>query len=157
MNGMEYLQLNRMNVTEYLEQGLLLDQRITFNLRRLQEMKNWLCSIRSPQFDQVKVQTSSDGEAYFVRGLMQVEKMQEQVNREIDLLVDLRRQIEEAIRSIPSDKYQMVLMYKYLEGRTWAEIGDALRVGKSTIKRWHADALTQVRMPQDPIRVTQIL
>ena len=39
-----------MNVKDYLKQGRLLDQKINFNLRRLQEMKDGLCSISSPQF-----------------------------------------------------------------------------------------------------------
>lgn len=145
-----------MNVKEYLKQGRLLDQKINFNLRRLQEMKNGICSISSPQFKADKVQTSPDGDAPFVKALMQVEEMQEQINQEIDLLVDLRRQIDEVIRSVPSNEYQLVLMYRYLEGRTWEDIGISLGIGKTTVKRWHLEALAQVHMPENPIVIQKV-
>lgn len=145
-----------MNVKDYLKQGRLLDQKINFNLRRLQEMKDGICSISSPQFKADKVQTSPDGDAPFVKALMQVEDMQEHINQEIDLLVDLRRQIDETIRSVPSNEYQLVLLYRYLEGRTWESIGASLGVGKTTVKRWHQEALIRVRMPENPIMIRQV-
>ena len=144
-----------MNVMEYLQQGRRLDQRINFNLRRMQEMKDGLCGLRSPQMDQERVQTSRSEDAPFVRALIKVEEMQERLKQETDLLAELRGQIEETIRSVPSGEYQMLLMYRYLEGWSWAEIGDALRIGISTAKRWHEEALKQVRMPEHPIRITQ--
>ena len=75
-----------MNVKEYLKQGRLLDQRINFNLRRLQEMKSGICSLSSPQIKADKVQTSPDGDAPFVKALMRFEEMQEHINRQIDCL-----------------------------------------------------------------------
>ena len=103
-----------MNVKEYLKQGRLLDKKINFNLRRLQEMKSGICCISSPQIRGDKVQTSPDGDGPFVKALMRVEEMQERINRQIDMLVDLRQQIDETIHSVYSDEYQMVLLYRYI-------------------------------------------
>ena len=144
-----------MNTMEYLQQGRILDQRINFNLHRLQEIKNGLCGLRSPQIDQERVQTSRSEDAHFVRGLMKMEEMQERLNQEIELLMKLRGQIEETIRTVPSSEYQMVLMYRYLGVWSWTQIGEALGVGKSTAKRWHHEALKQVRMPEHPLRINQ--
>ena len=145
-----------MNVKEYLKQGRLLDQKINFNLRRLQEMKSGLCSISSPQFKADKVQTSPDGDAPFVKALLRVEEMQEQINQEIDLLVDLRQQIDEVIHSLASENQQMLLLYRYIEGRTWEDIGNLLGVDKSTVKRWHLDALAKLRLPENPILIRKV-
>ena len=145
-----------MNVKDYLKQGRLLDQKINFNLRRLQEMKDGICSISAPQLKPDKVQTSPDGDAPFVKALLRVEELQEQITREIDLLVDLRRQIDEVIRSVSSNEYQLVLLYRYMEGRTWESIGSALGVGKTTVKRWHLEALSQVHMPENPIVIQKV-
>lgn len=145
-----------MNVKEYLKQGRLLDKKINFNLRRLQEMKSGICSISSPQIRGDKVQTSPDGDAPFVKALMRVEEMEERINQQIDMLVDLRKQIDETIHSVSSDEYQMVLLYRYMENRTWEDIGNALGVGKSTVKRWHQDALLMVKMPEYPIVIRSV-
>jgi len=145
-----------MNVKEYLKQGRLLDQKINFNLRRLQEMKSGLCSISSPQFKADKVQTSPDGDAPFVKALLRVEEMQEQINQEIDLLVDLRQQIDEVIHSLASENQQMLLLYRYIEDRTWEDIGNLLGVDKSTVKRWHLDALAKLRLPENPILIRKV-
>jgi len=142
-----------MDVKEYLQQAHLLDQRINFNLRRMQEMKSGLCGLRSPQLDAVKVQTSQTGDAPFVRGLMRVEEMQERINQETDLLVELRKQISEVIHSLPSENQQMLLLYRYVEKKTWVEIGNLLGAGKSTVKRWHSDALARLRLPENPIQI----
>ena len=145
-----------MNVKEYLKQGRLLDQKINFNLRRLQEMKSGLCSISSPQFKADKVQTSPDGDAPFVKALLRVEEMQEQINQEIDLLVDLRQQIDDVIHSLASENQQMLLLYRYIEDRTWEDIGNLLGVDKSTVKRWHLDALAKLRLPENPILIRKV-
>ena len=145
-----------MNVKEYLKQGRLLDQKINFNLRRLQEMKSGLCSFSSPQFKADKVQTSPDGDAPFVKALLRVEEMQEQINQEIDLLVDLRQQIDEVIHSLASENQQMLLLYRYIEDRTWEDIGNLLGVDKSTVKRWHLDALAKLRLPENPILIRKV-
>lgn len=142
-----------MDVKEYLQQAHLLDQRINFNLRRMQEMKSGLCGLRSPQLDAVKVQASQTGDAPFVRGLMRVEEMQERINQETDLLVELRKQISEVIYSLPSENQQMLLLYRYVEKKTWVEIGNLLGAGKSTVKRWHSDALAKLRLPENPIQI----
>ena len=88
---------------------------------------------------------------------MQIEEMQEQINREIDLLVDLRKQYDEVIRSVESAKHQLVLIYRYREGKTWNQIGEKLGAGKSTVKRWHFEAIQMVKMPDEPIFCKNIL
>lgn len=145
-----------MNVKEYLKQGRLLDQRINFNLRRLQEMKSGICSLSSPQIKADKVQTSPDGDAPFVKALMRFEEMQEHINRQIDLLVDLKQQIDDVIHSVESSEYQLLLLYRYIEHRTWEEIGISLGVGKTTVKRWHQEALQMVKLPENPIDIKSI-
>lgn len=145
-----------MNVEEYLQQARLLDQRINFNLRRMQEIKNGLFSPRVPRLSADKVQTSPDGNAPFVQALLRVEEMQERINQETDLLVELRQQISEMIHHLPSEKQQMLLLYRYVEERSWREIGDLLGAGKSTVKRWHTDALAQLRLPENPIQIRRV-
>ena len=145
-----------MNVKEYLKQGWLLDQRINFNLRRLQEMKAGICSLSYPQVSADKVQTSPDGEAPFVKAIMRVAEMEEKIDHQIDLLVDLKQQIDDTIHSVDLEAYQMLLLYRYVENKTWEEIGNRLGIGKSTAKRWHQKALKMIQMPENPIEIKAI-
>lgn len=140
-----------MKVETYLKQGRLLDQRINYHLKKLSELRAAACTISSPTISRDKVQTSPTGDAPFVRALMRVEELQEQINREIDMLVDLKQQINDVIHQVDSDELQMLLVYKYLEGMTSEQIGNLFDVDKSTIKRWHKKAIEQITLPEEPI------
>ena len=50
----------------------------------------------------------------------------------------------------------MVLRYRYVHNFTWEQIGDELNADKSTIRRWHGNALNHVVVPENPI-VIQML
>ena len=145
-----------MNVKDYLRQGRLLDQRINYNLRRLKEMRTGLDGICSPQIKTDKVQTSPDGDPPYVKALMRISEMEEYIDQEIDMLVDLRNQIDETVRTVDNDDYQMLLLYRYIENRTWEDIGSELGIGKTTAKRWHQEALRMVQMPENPIIVRRV-
>ena len=145
-----------MNVKDYLRQGRLLDQRINYNLRRLKEMRAGLDGLCSPQIRADKVQTSPDGDPPFVKALMRMSELNERIDQEIDLLVDLRNQIDATVRTVDNDDYQMLLLYRYIENRTWEDIGAELGVGKTTAKRWHQEALGMVQMPENPIIIKRV-
>ena len=145
-----------MNVKDYLKQGRLLDQRINFNLRRIKEMRDGLDGICSPQIKADKVQTSPDGDPAYVKIMMRISEMEEHIDQEIDMLVDLRNQIDETIKTVENENYQMLLLYRYIENWTWENIGDQLGIDRSTVKRWHQAALRSVVMPENPISMRSV-
>jgi len=140
-----------MKVETYLKQGIMLDQRINYQLRKLAELRENACSIPAVMPKGGKVQTSPDGNAPFVRALMRMEEQEERINREIELLVELKDQIREVIGQVEDDNLQMVLAFKYLEGMSFEEIGEILHAAKTTIIRWHRRAINQIRLPEDAI------
>ncbi|MBQ9644198.1 MAG: DUF1492 domain-containing protein [Lachnospiraceae bacterium] len=145
-----------MNVKDYLKQGRLLDQRINYNLRRIKEMRDGLDGICSPQIKADKVQTSPDGDPAYVKILMRISEMEERIDQEIDMLVDLRNQIDETVKTVKDENYQMLLLYRYIENRTWENIGEQLGIDRSTVKRWHRAALELVVMPENPISMQSV-
>ena len=54
-----------------------------------------------------------------------------------------------AIGQVDSEELQMVLIYRYMEGMTWDEIGELFHADKSTIKRWHWKAIEQIVLPEE--------
>lgn len=145
-----------MNVKDYLKQGRLLDQRINYNLRRIKEMRDGLDGICSPQIKADKVQTSPDRDPAYVKIMMRISELEEHIDQEIDMLVDLRNQIDETIKTVDNENYQMLLLYRYIENRTWENIGDQLGIDRSTVKRWHQAALQSVVMPENPISMKSV-
>ena len=117
-----------MRVETYLSQGRMLNQRINYQLKKLGELKNAACSLPALTIRKDKVQSS---------------------NREIDMLVDLKEEIMEVIGQVDSEELQMVLIYRYMEGMTWDEIGELFHADKSTIKRWHWKAIEQIVLPEE--------
>ena len=78
------------------------------------------------------------------------------LRRRVQFGVDLRNQIDEVVRTVDNDDYQMLLLYRYIENRTWEDIGSQLGAGKTTVKRWHQEALGMVRMPENPIVIRDV-
>jgi len=138
-----------MRVETYLSQGRLLNQRINYQLKKLGELKNAACSLPAVTIRKDKVQSSTDGDAPFVRALIRVEEMEEKIKREIDMLADLKEEIMGMIGQVDSEELQMVLIYRYLEGMTWEEIGDLIYADRSTVKRWHRKAIEQIILPEE--------
>ena len=140
-----------MRVETYLSQGRMLNQRINYQLKKLGELKNAACSLPAVTIRKDKVQSSTDGDAPFVRALIRVEEMEERINREIDMLADLKEEIMGVIGQVDSEELQMVLIYRYLEGMTWEEIGNLFHAGRTTVKRWHRKAIEQIVLPEEQI------
>ena len=140
-----------MKVETYLKQGIMLDQRINYQLKKLAELRENACSIPAVMPKGGKVQTSPEGNAPFVRALMRMEEQEERINREIELLVELKDQIREVIGQVEDDNLRMVLAFKYLEGMSFEEIGDVLHANKSTVYRWHKQAVGKITLPENAI------
>ena len=77
--------------------------------------------------------------------------MENQAKREMDQLAELKKQIQGVIRQLDHSGYQLVLMYKYLEGMSWQEIGKRLEIASSTARHWNDEALRIIRLPDNPI------
>lgn len=142
-----------MTVQEYLKQGVMLDHRITYDLDRLDQMRMLSVSVSAPSPDRERVQTSRSGDASFVRVLERIDEQAEKINREIDLLMDLRAQIDEVIGQLPSNQFRVLMAYRYQEGLSWKEITAALHIGRTTAMAWHQKALDMMKLPENPIVV----
>lgn len=141
-----------MTAKEYLHQAYRLDHRINSDIEELQRLREMSCSISSPQLGD-RVQTSRSADAPFVKCIDKIIDMEEKINSEIDLFVDLKKEIRSVIEKVDNTDEQMVLRYRYIHNMTWEDIGDELNADKSTVRRWHGTALTHVVLPENPITI----
>ena len=144
-----------MTSEEYLRQATRLDEKINYDLEELAWLRAMAGSVPSSAARD-RVQTGRRGEAPFVRSVEKILAMEEKIDREIDLLVDLREQIRGVIDALPNRDERMVLHCRYIKGMTWDQIALKLSAAKRTIHRWHASALEHVVLPEKPIVISTV-
>ena len=139
-----------MTAKEYLKQAYRLDHRIDSDIAEMERLREMACSVGSPGFEEHH-NPNRPTEAPFVRVLEKVWRMEEKINAEIDRLVDLKAQIRGVIEAVSDPNERMVLRYRYIHNMTWERIGDELHAGETSIRRWHASALSHVVLTENPI------
>lgn len=141
-----------MTVKEYLHQAYRLDQKISSDLEEVAALREMTSSVSSPQLTE-RVQTSKCQDAPFVRCLEKIMEMEDRINNEIDLLMELKKEIRAVITTVEDTDERMVLKYRYVHNYTWEQIGDELHADARTVRRWHGKALQHVVLPDNPLSV----
>lgn len=141
-----------MTAKEYLRQAYHLDQKINSDLEEVAALREMASSVSSPQLSE-RVQTSRKGDAPFVRCLEKIIELEDKINKEIDLLVELKKKIRMVITTVGDTDERMVLKYCYVHNYTWEQIGNELHADARTVRRWHGKALLHVVLPENPITV----
>ena len=141
-----------MTAKEYLRQAYRLDQKINSDLEEVAALREMASSVSSPQLSE-RVQTSRKGDAPFVRCLEKIIELEDKINKEIDLLVELKKEIRMVITTVEDTDERMVLKYRYVHNYTWEQIGNELHADARTVRRWHGKALLHVVLPENPISV----
>ena len=74
--------------------------------------------------------------------------LQEEINRDIDRLVDLKREIMGVIKAVPDVEYQTILEKRYLCFISWEQIAVDMNYSIQHIHRMHSKALGEIAVPQ---------
>ncbi len=141
-----------MTAKEYLRQAYRLDQRIDSDIEEAKRLREIASSVSTPMLGD-RVQTSPSGDARFTRQLDKIMELEEKIDKEINLYVDLKKQVHEVISTVPDTDERLVLRYRYIQNYTWEQIGAELNAESRTVRRWHANALLHVVMPENPIKI----
>jgi DNA-directed RNA polymerase specialized sigma24 family protein len=141
-----------MTVKEYLRQAHRLDQMIDSDLREVAALRELAVSVSAIGMTE-RVRSSRKTEAPYARCVETIVDLEEKIDREIDLLVELKEQIRTAISTVEDPDERMVLRYRYVNGFTWEQIGAEMHVDGRTARRWHEAALLHVSLPEEPIEV----
>lgn len=140
-----------MKVKDYLYQSYRLDQRISSNLLELERLKEMSISVSAINYDKDYVQTTRNTEAYFVKCLAKIDELRSEIDEEVKLMVELKKQIRDTIMQVTNTDEKMVLVYRYIQNHTWEQIGETLHADARTIRRWHCKAIQKVVLPENPI------
>lgn len=138
----------------YLSQVGQLTRRITYHTERLLRLRREADAVSSIRLGMGGGHDSS-ADAPFARMLERIEEAGEELEKENDLLDRLRAQAEASILSLKEEKLRLVLLYRYLEEKTFLQIGDLLYMDKSSAIRNHRKALESLELPEDCIEIPQ--
>ncbi len=128
-----------MNAKEYLSQAYLVDHRIDSKLEQLSELKD---------LSEKATATISDMPGSATRNVHRLEDvitnmidLQNEINDDIDGLVNLKREIMQQIKTVPSPEYQLILERRYMSYKPWEQIAVEIGYSLHYLYKMHSAAL----------------
>ena len=80
-----------------------------------------------------------------------VADMETELREQINLMIDIKGEITEAIMTVPDMELRTLLNYRYLTGWSWGRIADAMHYDRATIWRKHKEAMAAVQIREDKL------
>lgn len=72
--------------------------------------------------------------------------LEAEIDRDIDQLVDLRRQIEQSIATVQDERLRDILRYRYIDGMTWELIAVTMDFTYQWVCELHGRALQKIEI-----------
>ena len=134
-----------MTAKEYLGQAYRLDQRIDSKLEQVMSLRTLATKATS---------TLSDTPPSGTRNVHRMEdiivksiEMENEINRDIDNLVDLKREMVSVIKAVTDPEYQTILELRYLCFKSWEQIAVDMNYSIQHIYRLRDRALNEITPP----------
>lgn len=122
-----------MNVKEYLEQAKYLDMRINSKVEQLSTLNDLATKCTVTLSDMPR--NPNKGISNMEDTIVKIIDLQEEINRDIDQLVDLKREIMVVIKKISNVEYQTILENRYLSFMSWEQIAVEMKYSIQHIYR----------------------
>lgn len=134
-----------MKARDYLGQAFRLDQRINSKIEQVRSLNDLAAKCTSTITGMPG--NPNRGKDSIGDTITKIVDLQEEINRDIDALVDLKAEIYSVIRAIDNVECQTLLELRYLSFMRWEEIAVQLNYGMENIYRLHRKALNLVSIP----------
>jgi len=131
-----------MTAKEYLGQARFLDMRINSKIQQVMSLNELATKCTSTISDMPK--NPNRGGSRMEDAIVKIIDLEEEINRDIDKLVDLKRDIMTAIKAVPNTEYQTILEKRYLCFITWEQIAVDLNYSMQHTFRMHDRALKEI-------------
>ena len=132
-----------MNAKEYLNQAYKLNNRINSKLEQLEVLKSLSMKVTSC-FSDVKVIHASNEKSQMEKNLVKIIDLSVEINDEINELIRLKSEIAETIREVDDVNCELLLVKRYISGKSWEEIAEEMQYSISGIFRIHGEALKKI-------------
>ena len=134
-----------MTAKEYLGQARFLDMRINSKIQQVASLNELATKCTATISDMPR--NPNRGGSRMADAVIKIIDLQEEINRDIDKLVELKREIMEVIRAVPNAEYQTVLEKRYLCFSAWEQIAVDMNYSIQHIYRLRDRALNEITPP----------
>ena len=131
-----------MTAKEYLSQAHRLDQRIDAKIAQVASLNELATKCTATLTGMPR--NPNHGGSTMADAVCKIIDLQEEINRDIDRLVDLKREIVDVIKSVDNTEYQILLEKRYLCFHTWEQIAVDMHYSGKWIQKLHDRALDVV-------------
>lgn len=135
-----------MTAKEYLNQAYRLDQRIDSKIEQVASLNDLAtkCTTTISGMPHNPSRSTSP----MADTIDKIIDLQAEINRDIDALVDLKREIVTVIKAVDNPEYQTLLEKRYLCFLHWEQIAVDMNYGIDNIFKLHKKALACVVVPE---------
>ena len=131
-----------MTAKEYLNQAYRLDQRINSKLEQVLSLRELTTKATATLSD---MPSGGSRNVYRMQDIIgKIVDLENDINRDIDALVDLKREMVTIIKSVADPECQPLLELRFLCFKTWEQIAVEMNYGIDNIYRLHRKALKMV-------------
>ena len=136
-----------MTVKEYLGQAYRLDQRINSKLEQIASLNELATKCTSTLTGMPR--NPNRGTSTMADAVGKIVDLQAEINRDIDRLVDLKREMVSLIKAVDNTEYQTLLELRYLCFKTWEQISVDMGYSIQHIYRLREKAYDEIRVPPE--------
>lgn len=136
-----------MTAKEYLSQARFLDDRINSKIQQISSLNELATKCTATISDMPH--SPNSGGSTMADAVCKIVDLQEEINKDIDRLVDLKREIMGVIKAVPNVEYQTILEKRYLCFISWEQIAVDMNYSMQHIHRMHSSALKEIVVPKE--------
>ena len=131
-----------MTAKEYLQQARFLDIRINSKIQQIASLNELAESCTATMTGMPK--NPNHGGSRMADAVCKIVDLQDEINRDIAKLVDLKREIMGVIKAVPNVEYQALLEKRYLCFITWEQIAVDMSYSIQHTYRMHDAAIKEI-------------
>lgn len=135
-----------MNAKEYLSQAYHIDQRIDCKMEQLESLRALATKVNSIMSDMPK---GNQNCRIMEKNIAAIIDLENEINNDVNKLLNLKKEIVYAIRSIDNPECQTLLELRYLNFINWEMIASKMGYSMPHIFRIHDKALNNLKIFKD--------
>lgn len=135
-----------MTAKDYLLQARFLDDRINSKTQQIASL-NELATKCTTTFSDMP-RNPNRGHSRVEDCVIKIIDLEDSLKKDIEKLVDLKKEIMGVIKAVPNVEYQTLLEKRYLCFITWEQIAVDMNYSMQHIHRMHSAALKEIVVPE---------
>ncbi len=132
-----------MTAKEYMEQARYLDMQINSKIEQVRTLNELATKVTTVYSDMPHSPNRNTGR--MEETIAKIIDLESEIDRDIDALVDLKREIMRVVNSVESAEYRTILEMRYLQFKKWEQIALLMSTDLRWVYRMHGKALKEVQ------------